>query len=377
MTLITYLTRVHFADNVLEEALWSELESNNKRSALVLIDRNHLRMDHIERFLSGIPNRVKVSEYTSIPSTPDEETVRDAVASYNANNCDVIVACGSTQVINLGKAMRIAVVHDEPLATFTYENGGSSRISPDLPDLIATPDINGFGSAVNAHAPFKVEEGKQGLLICKKLIPTASICDPTLTLGVNSVESASAGADTIAQCVEAYLSNSYNPPAEGIALDGLRRAVNNIDKVLEDLGNLTARREMMAASLNGALALQKGLGACQAIANALAVVCATPNHSGVLNRVALPGVLNFNRPEVECKYASLRPTFRISEESDFVDGVQKFLSHLPLPGCFSELGISESELEDAAQIAAIDLACHTNPRKLGRDDFLSIMKSVH
>ena len=42
MTLITYVTRVHFADGVLEEALWSEVEVNRKTRPLIVTDEAHL-----------------------------------------------------------------------------------------------------------------------------------------------------------------------------------------------------------------------------------------------------------------------------------------------------------------------------------------------
>ena len=46
MTLITYLTRVHFADGVLEEALWSELKVNHKSRPLIVTDPSLCRQRH-------------------------------------------------------------------------------------------------------------------------------------------------------------------------------------------------------------------------------------------------------------------------------------------------------------------------------------------
>ena len=377
MTLITYITRVHFADGVLEEALWSELETAEKNSALVLFDREALPEDHVERFLSGFPNSTDISEFCEIPPTPTEESLRRAADQYRAQKCDIIVGCGTANTIDFAKALRVAAAHDEPLSTFSYARGGSRRIGSDLPDLFAAPDISGFGTAVSAHAPIRLNNGERALLMCKKLIPTVSICDPTLTLAADEVATASAGADAITHCIEAYLSRSYNPPAEGIALDGLKRAVQNIGKVLKDRGNISARREMMAASLNGALALQKGLGACQAISNALGTVCDFPIRPGTLNRIALPRVLRFNQRAVNDKYEPLISVFGVRKADELADGVQSLFEGLPLPKRLSDLGVTREHIEDAAQIAAIDLATNTNPRPMARKDFLDIMKSVH
>ncbi|MEP0944238.1 MAG: iron-containing alcohol dehydrogenase [Rhizobiaceae bacterium] len=377
MTLITYLTRVHFADGVLEEALWSEMEKVGKKPALVLFDRKALSEDHIERFLSGFPSGTKIHEFCDIPPIPTESSVRRAADLYRSSECQIVVACGTATTIDFAKTVRVAVVHNEPLSTFSYARGGSARIGTGLPELIAAPDISGFGTAVSAHAPIILNHGERALLLCKKLIPTVSICDPTLTLDADKVATASAGADAITQCIEAYLSSSYNPPAEGIAMDGLKRAVGNIGTVLADGGNISARREMMAASLNGALALQKGLGACQAISNALGTVCEFPIRPGTLNRIALPKVLHFNQNAVNEKFEPLRSVFGVQKASELVDGVQALFASLPLPNRLSDLGVTSEHIEDAAQLAATDLATNTNPRPLARQDFLSIMRSVH
>ena len=55
-----------------------------------------------------------------------------------------------------------------------------------------------------------------------------------VTLGAAPAASASSGADAIANCLESYVSGGYNPPADGIALDGLTRAVRNLHKVIRD-----------------------------------------------------------------------------------------------------------------------------------------------
>ncbi|MEL6735924.1 MAG: iron-containing alcohol dehydrogenase, partial [Pseudomonadota bacterium] len=366
MTLITYLTRVHFADGVLEEAIWSEFEAANKRRPMVLFDRKNLPQDQTERFLSSVPGRVEFVEFSDIPNVPDERSARSAATLYNAKNCDVLMAFGTARTIDLAKATRVAIKHDEPLTKFAYSRGGSKRIGTDLPDLFAAPDISGCGSAVSAHAPIIMANGERALLMCKKLIPTVTVCDPTLTLAADQMSSASAGADAITQCVEAYLSKSYNPPAEGIALDGLRRAVTNVGTVLNNGNDIFARREMMAASLNGALAVQKGLGASQAISNALEAVCEFAIRPGVLNRIVLPSVLRFNRTKIEAKFDPIRTVFALDTQADVPNEVQAFLEKLPLPRRFSELGVERSHLEAAAPVAAFDLATGTNPRALGQ-----------
>ncbi len=377
MTLITYLTRVHFADGVLEEALWSELEASGKKRPLVLIDRQFARNETTERLYSGIPARTKAETFDDIPHIPTEQHARRVATTYADKQCDVLIAFGDARTIDLAKVARVAIAHDTNLSVFSYATGGSRRIGNSLPDLFAIPGISGFGSAVSAHAPLILQDGKRALIMCKKLIPGVTICDPMLTLCADTGETASSGADAITHCIEAYLSKSYNPPAEGIALDGLNRALHNLERALSDGSDIAARREMMAASLNGALALQKGLGASHAISSALEAVCDFPLDQGVLNRIALPGVLQFNQQVANEKYKGLLRLFASGKKRSLPEEMNHYFSKLPLSKRLSELGLNDVHLQAASTVAAHDLATDTNPRSINAADYLTIMRSVH
>jgi hypothetical protein len=377
MTLITYLTRIHFADGVLEEALWAEMEAWKKLRPLIVTDDEHLSGDMAERILAGLPTKSSSQTYTKIPPIPTEHHARKIAAQYRDAGCDVLLAFGTSRAIDLAKVARIAIAHEGDIGRFSVKHGRSRLIGSNLPHLFAIPSISGVGAAVSAHTPLVLRNGERTLITCKTLIPAVTICDPTLSLGANAEQSASAGADAISHCIEAFLSKSYNPPAEGIAIDGLKRAVENLERVLDNGADLSARREMMAASLNGALALQKGLGACHAISNALELVSDTELDQGELNRITLPSVLRFNEDAASDKFRTLSRTFGFRKPYRLADAVEDYFQPLPLPKSLSGIGLREIQLKDAADIASKDLATDTNPRRIDTEDYLSIMLSVH
>ncbi|MEP0520554.1 MAG: iron-containing alcohol dehydrogenase [Hyphomicrobiales bacterium] len=377
MTLITYVTRIHFADGVLEEALWSEIKANKKKRPLVVTTSETLDDQISERLFASFPVRTSIEVFSEVPSFPTEEAAKNLAKFYRTNNCDVLIALGSGNAIDLAKAARISIEHDEQsLSTFSHTQGGSRRIANTLPDLYAVPNISGFGAAVSAHTSVLMSSGERELLMCKKLIPTVTICDPTITIGASAQLTASAGADAIARCIEAYLSRGYNPPADGIALDGLSRAVHHLHRVLKT-DSIESRREMMAASLNGALALQKGLGATNAINTALETVLGKSIDPGALSRLVLPAVLRFNADTAKEKYQTIRHLLEIAPKQSLADGLKAFLEDLPLPEKLSEMGLNMNQISAAAPLAAHDLASVTNPRVADTNDLLSIMQSVH
>lgn len=378
MTLITYLTRVHFADSVLEEALWSEIKAFDKERPLVLVDQTHLDGETTERFLSGLPVKSKSHIFSDIPNVPTQKSVGDVAQAYIDNNCDIIVAFGGANAMDLAKVARIAIRHpNTDLINFSHARGGSKRIGTDLPDLIVAPNIQGVSASVSAHAAVVLESGERVLTMCKKLIPTVTICDPTITINAPKEQTASAGADAITRCIEAYLSKSYNPPAEGIALDGLNRAVRNLYNVVEDGNNEEGRRELMAASLNGALALQKGLGASHAISSALQAVTRQYLDHGTLSRITLPSVLRYNEDYIGGKYAVLHSVFGEQTGVNFPETVETYFKKLPIKSTLKELDLTANDLRSAALIASKELASVTNPRNLDTDQYYAIMRSVY
>ena len=122
-------------------------------------------------------------------------------------------------------------------------------------------------------------------------IPKRAICDPELTLGLPKGLTAATGMDAVAHCVETFISPVINPPAEGIAFEGLRRAIGFIERAVADGNDREARWEMMMAAMLGAMSFQKGLGAVHAISHPLGGMQEPRLHHGTLNAVVMPAVL--------------------------------------------------------------------------------------
>ena len=66
-----------------------------------------------------------------------------------------------------------------------------------------------------------VDDGRKLGFHSWHLVPKAAICDPELTLGLPPLLTAATGMDAIAHCMETFMAPAFNPPADGIALDGL------------------------------------------------------------------------------------------------------------------------------------------------------------
>ncbi|MEO1721764.1 MAG: iron-containing alcohol dehydrogenase [Pseudomonadota bacterium] len=376
MTLITYLNRVHFADGVLEEALRSELEVHGKRRPLVIAEMVDLAGVPAERLFSGFPVRTAPESFACSPGLATEAAAVQIAEIYHRTVRDHLVAFGSSRAIDLAKVARVAIAYDEPLAAMSSAEGGARRIGDRLPDLYAVPGIGGFASAVSDYARVKLNAGRQVLISSRKLLPTVTICDPTLTLGSSPEASASAASGAMSRGIEAFLARGFNPPADGLALDGLGRTVRHLERALHD-DDLDARREMMAGSLNTALALQKGLCGIHAITNALASVSGIVIDHCAVGRLLLPGMLNHYAEALPSRTASLKQALGLRPDAGLAEGVAGILRALPLPDSLAAMGLSAEDLAAAADRAAEDRAIDAGPRRLRRDDVHALLSAVH
>ena len=384
MTLITYLTRVHFADDVLEEALRSELEMQGRRRPLVVIDGATGNCPNgelvVDRILGSLPLRsIAVLFERQAPVATGAEIVA-AARTYVEEGCDVIVASGDASTIGLARLVQLALAEPDDLAALPRKLAkGSLRAkrSDALADLIAIPDIGSSGAVIADRVPIELDDGTRRMVDAPDIPPRATICDPTLTLRASPCETACSAVQSVSHCIEAYVSRGYNPPAEGIALDGLRRVLASWKRVNRGGSDLEARRELMAASLNGALAVQKGLGACHASAEALRAVAGGLAGTGGLQRIVLPEVVRLNRDAAPGKFSALDDLIGCGADGSFGRDLQGLLDTMALPTRLSELGLTNEHLVRAANVAAVDRATGTNPRAMDASDYLAMMRSLH
>ncbi len=131
------------------------------------------------------------------------------------------------------------------------------------------------------------------------MLPQISILDPNLTLNLPQSITAGTGMDALAHCLEAYSSPFYHPMAEGTALEGLRLVKENLLEVFHNGSNVEARANMLVASMMGAAAFQKGLGAIHSITHPVNSIYHT--HHGTTNGVVMSFVLHFNKSKIEDK----------------------------------------------------------------------------
>jgi len=119
----------------------------------------------------------------------------------------------------------------------------------------------------------------------------------------------------------------------------------------------------------GAVAFQKGLGACHSMAHPLS--SENGLHHGLSNALCLPAVVEFNEAAVHAKLDRIRAILDPAARS-CAEAVRALRSRVGLPGGLRSEGVSESDVPKLAS-KAFDDACHRgNPRPTTRDDLVAL-----
>jgi alcohol dehydrogenase class IV len=257
MALITYLTRIQFDFGALK-LLPDEFAALGVKRPLVVTDPGIRASGLLDRVTALLSPGTPVFDQT--PANPTEAGVLAAFALYRSQECDGVVAVGGGSSMDLAKGVRILASHPLPFPQYALVEGGVARIKPTMPPLAAIPTTAGTGSEVGRGAVIIMKDGRKLGVVSPHLIPSVAICDPELTFGLPPALTAGTGMDAIAHCIETFLAPAANPPAEAIALDGLRRATRFLERAVAEGQDREARWNMMSAAMEGAMAFQKGLG---------------------------------------------------------------------------------------------------------------------
>ncbi len=219
MAFINYITQIQFDFGAIS-LLRQECERVGISRPLVVTDAGVKAAGLLQRALDVLPGW-PVAVFDQTPSNPTEAAVRAAAAVYRALGCDGLIALGGGSAIDCAKGVAIAASHEGPLTHYATIEGGSARISERVAPIIAVPTTSGTGSEVARGAILIVDDGRKLGFHSWHLVPKAAICDPELTLGLPPQLTAATGMDAIAHCMETFMAPAFNPPADGIALDGL------------------------------------------------------------------------------------------------------------------------------------------------------------
>jgi alcohol dehydrogenase class IV len=312
--------------------------------------------------------------FDEVIANPPIALVDGGAERYAAEGCDGLIGLGGGSSIDTAKAIGVVAANGGSIAD--YEWADPNPIVKRIPPLIAVPTTSGTGSEVARGAIIIVDDHRKLGFHSWNLLPKAAICDPELTWGLPPLLTAATGMDAIAHCMETFMSAAFNPPADGIALDGLTRGWAHIERATRNGADTEARLNMMSASMQGAMAFQKGLGAVHSLSHSLGGV--NPRlHHGTLNAMFLPAVIRFNAGaesvQKDRRLERMAHAMGLSSAGDIPEAIRAMNARLGLPTGLAAMGVTEAMFDDVIKGALADHCHKTNPRVATAEEYRAML----
>ncbi len=363
MAFIQYITQIQFDFGAIR-LLAQECQRTGITKPLIVTDGGVVAAGILQKALDALGS-IPSTVFDKTPSNPTEAAVRAASALYQSSQCDGLIAVGGGSSIDCAKGVAIAATHAGPLTHYATIEGGSTRITDKVAPLIAVPTTSGTGSEVARGAILIVDDHRKLGFHSWHLVPKAAICDPELTLGLPAQLTAATGMDAIAHCMETFMAPAFNPPADGIALDGLQRGWAWIERATQNGNDREARMNLMSASMQGAMAFQKGLGCVHSLSHSLGGVDPRLHH-GTLNAMFLPAVVRFNAQaesvRADRRLDRMAHAMGLQRGDQVGDAITEMNARLGLPKGLAYMGVQPQQFDKIISGAMADHCHKTNPR---------------
>ncbi len=369
ITRFSFPTTIHFGPGARKLA-GPHLRDQGLKRVLLVTDQGLATLPLIAELKAELEAAgLAVALFAGISGNPTGSQVQGGAAAFTAHGADGVVGVGGGAALDVAKVVGLVASQPGDVIRFAWDHPQALPITGALPYFAALPTTAGTGSEVGRSSVISEEATHLKRVIFSPLILARVVfADPELTLGLPPALTAATGMDALTHNIESYLSPAYHPLCDGIALEGTRIASRALLAAVRQPGNLQARTDMMMASMMGAVAFQKDLGAVHSCAHALGTVCDL--HHGLANALMIDTVLAWNREAVPDRFDDLAHAAGVAGGGPaFVPWLQALKRELGIPASLSAVGVRREQVARLVEVAGADVCHQTNPRPCAAADF--------
>ncbi|WP_293765863.1 iron-containing alcohol dehydrogenase [uncultured Aquitalea sp.] len=349
------------------------------RRPLIVTDPGLAKLPLVARLLDYLASaNLEAHVFSDMRPNPVGRDVYAGMAAYKEGKHDGVIAVGGGSALDVGKAIALMVGQDRPL--WDFEDVGDNWLRVNVAGVaptIAVPTTSGTGSEVGrASLIIDEEDHRKVIIFHPSMLPRLVLADPELTAGLPPHLTAATGIDAFVHNLEAYCSPYYHPMAQGVALEGMKLVHDWLPAAYAEGGNIEARSHMLAASMMGATAFQKGLGGVHALAHPIGAVFDT--HHGLANAILLPYVLVRNREAVSERIAAAARYIGLAQADfdGFLSWILQLRQDLAIPHTLADIGITAARADEIGVMAKADPSDGGNPVSLSAADYSAIFRAA-
>ncbi len=381
-------TAIHFGPGA-AQGVGPHLAELGKRRPLVVTDRALAKLPVTARFVSALAAAgLDVAVYDGVFGNPTVSQANAGGVAFREHRADAVVGFGGGAALDVAKIVGVLGTHGGDALDYVWDYPKVRPMPDDLPYFVALPTTAGTGSEVGRSSVVSEDDTHvKRIVFSPKILAKSVFADPELTLDLPAAITAATGMDALTHNVESYLSPAYHPLCDGIAIEGVRIAAKALPIAVRDGRNLPARGDMLMASMMGAIAFQKDLGAVHSCAHALSTVADL--HHGLANGIMIDHVMRFNLPAATAKLGALAHAAAVpggdggSDEARaraFIAWLAALKHQLGIPAKLSDYrgarAVTNADVPALVEIAVKDICHQTNPRPCTKADFEALFAAA-
>jgi alcohol dehydrogenase class IV len=374
LTSFSFPTAIQFGPGARKE-VGQHLRDQGCKRPLIVTDKALAALPVLAEFKTHLQG-LEVAVYSGVFGNPTASQVMAGAAAYKQHNADCVIGFGGGAALDVAKVVGVAATHEGDIIEYAWDHPKVRAIEKALPYFVALPTTSGTGSEVGRSSVVSEDDTHlKRVVFSPKILAKKVFADPELTLALPPHVTAATGMDALTHNIESYLSPAYHPLCDGIALEGTRIAARSLLKAVKEPANIAARSDMMMASMMGAIAFQKDLGAVHSCAHALGAVCDL--HHGLANALMIDTVLAWNYEAAPEKFDELAHVCGVAGGGKaFVPWLKALKESVGITGSLAEHGVKKEQIPRLVDIATKDICHQTNPRPCTAADFERLFQAA-
>jgi maleylacetate reductase len=329
------------------------------RQRVLLCTVNHMEQAGVVAQLADQLGERLVATFSPVRPHVPLEQVQAALALAQEHQVDAIIGLGGGSPIGLAKAVSLAL---EEARTGRPARAAFPTDQPLIP-VIAIPTTYAGSEMTPIYGVTQLVEGvaRKVTVTDGKVTPKVALYDPALTLTTPPAMTAATGINALAHAIEAVYSPTRHPLSTAAALRAVYHIYRALPPATADGDDLAARTQMMLGAHLAAVSLatvKMGLhhGLCHALGGTAGV-----GH-GEANSIMLPHAVRFNLPAARPELAEVAQVIGVDTADALPDTLFDFIGRLNLPQRLRDVGVTEEQLPQLAQVAIKSLAVQNNVR---------------
>ena len=288
---------------------------------------------------------------------------------------DVLIALGGGSALDTAKGIAAIASPDcsAPgwLSSHLRDGTPFSRDFSPVP-IIAIPTTAGTGSEVTSWGTVWDDvDGSKYSISHPLLFPEAALLVPELTLSAPAELTLVTGLDSISHCMESIWNRQATPVSDAFAVVGLRKIFSALSRVLENPGDLDARRTMQEGALFGGLAISSNATALgHSMSYPLTSRYGMPH--GLACSFTLPELIRFNGDYAPERVDLIAEAMEAVDFREAASRLELLFANWEVPGMVKRY-VSTEKVDKVKDLLIAPGRANNNLRPATADDALGII----